>query len=60
VLVEGPSKASNGQMTGRTSQNRIVNFEGPLSSTGKILELRITLAYLHSMVGELTEFGTPL
>ncbi|MDR3567662.1 MAG: tRNA (N6-isopentenyl adenosine(37)-C2)-methylthiotransferase MiaB [Syntrophobacteraceae bacterium] len=52
VLVEGPSKASNGQVSGRTSQNRIVNFEAPLSSTGKIVAVKITHAYLHSMVGE--------
>ena len=45
VLVEGPSKASNGQMTGRTSQNRIVNFDAPLSSTGKIVRVRILSAY---------------
>ena len=55
VLVEGPSKASNGQMTGRTSQNRIVNFDGPLSSMGKILDVRITFAYSHSLKGEAVE-----
>ncbi|MGC8494656.1 MAG: tRNA (N6-isopentenyl adenosine(37)-C2)-methylthiotransferase MiaB [Syntrophobacteraceae bacterium] len=52
VLVEGPSKASHGQITGRTPQNRIVNFEGPVSATGKILSVRITAAYLHSLKGE--------
>ncbi|MDR3557201.1 MAG: tRNA (N6-isopentenyl adenosine(37)-C2)-methylthiotransferase MiaB [Syntrophobacteraceae bacterium] len=52
VLVEGPSKASNGQMTGRTSQNKIVNFDGPLSATGKILRVRISVAYSHSLKGE--------
>ncbi len=55
VLVEGPSKASNGQITGRTSQNRIVNFDGPLSSMGKILDVRITFAYSHSLKGEAVE-----
>ncbi len=34
VLVEGPSRASNGQMSGRTTQNRIVNFQAPLSIDG--------------------------
>ncbi|MGC9194314.1 MAG: tRNA (N6-isopentenyl adenosine(37)-C2)-methylthiotransferase MiaB [Syntrophobacteraceae bacterium] len=52
VLVEGPSKASNGQMSGRTSQNRIVNFEAPQSSTGKILQVEIRAAYAHSLIGE--------
>ncbi len=53
VLVEGASKASNGQMSGRTSQNRIVNFEAPQSSTGKIVEVKILEAYAHSLRGEL-------
>jgi tRNA-2-methylthio-N6-dimethylallyladenosine synthase len=52
VLVEGPSKASNGQMSGRTSQNRIVNFEAPQSSVGKILGVKILAAYAHSLKGE--------
>ena len=51
VLVEGPSRASNGQMTGRTTQNRIVNFEAPLSSTGQILGVKIAFAYSHSLKG---------
>ncbi len=57
VLVEGPSKASNGQMSGRTSQNKIVNFEAPVSSTGKILEVRIDFAYSHSLGGEAISAG---
>ena len=52
VLVEGPSRASNGQMTGRTSQNRVVNFEAPLSSTGRILSVKIAFAYSHSLRGD--------
>lgn len=53
VLVEGPSRASNGQMTGRTTQNRIVNFKAPLSSTGQILGVRIARAYSHSLKGDI-------
>jgi tRNA-2-methylthio-N6-dimethylallyladenosine synthase len=53
VLVEGPSRASNGQMTGRTTQNRTVNFEAPSSSTGKILGAKITFAYSHSLRGDI-------
>jgi tRNA-2-methylthio-N6-dimethylallyladenosine synthase len=52
VLVEGPSRASNGQMTGRTSQNRIVNFEAALSSAGQILGVKIAFAYSHSLRGD--------
>ncbi|MHC1728296.1 MAG: tRNA (N6-isopentenyl adenosine(37)-C2)-methylthiotransferase MiaB [Syntrophobacteraceae bacterium] len=52
VLVEGPSKASNGQMTGRTTQNRIVNFNAPLSAVGRIITIKITSAYSHSLGGD--------
>jgi len=52
VLVEGPSRASNGQMTGRTSQNKVVNFQAPLSSTGRILSVKIAFAYSHSLRGD--------
>jgi len=52
VLVEGPSRASNGQMTGRTTHNRIVNFEAPLSSSGQILGVKISFAYSHSLKGD--------
>ncbi len=53
VLVEGPSRTSNGQMTGRTTQNRIVNFQAPLSSVGQIVGVKIALAYSHSLGGDI-------
>jgi tRNA-2-methylthio-N6-dimethylallyladenosine synthase len=52
VLVEGPSRASNGQMSGRTTHNRIVNFDAPLPSSGQILRVKITFAYSHSLKGD--------
>ncbi|MEN6438086.1 MAG: tRNA (N6-isopentenyl adenosine(37)-C2)-methylthiotransferase MiaB [Syntrophobacter sp.] len=52
VLVEGPSKASNGQMTGRTTHNRIVNFDGISESSGHVLKIKITGAYSHSLGGD--------
>ncbi len=52
VLVEGPSRASNGQMMGRTTHNRIVNFEAPSSSSGQILGMKILFAYSHSLRGD--------
>jgi tRNA-2-methylthio-N6-dimethylallyladenosine synthase len=52
VLVEGPSRASNGQMTGRTTHNRVVNFEAPPSSFGQILGVKIAFAYSHSLKGD--------
>jgi tRNA-2-methylthio-N6-dimethylallyladenosine synthase len=53
VLVEGCSKASNGQMTGRTTQNRIVNFDAPQWTLGKIIKVKITTAYSHSLGGDI-------
>jgi tRNA-2-methylthio-N6-dimethylallyladenosine synthase len=52
VLVEGPSRNSNGQMTGRTTQNRIVNFQAPSTSRGQIIGVKIAFAYAHSLKGE--------
>ena len=53
VLVEGASKASRGQMTGRTTQNRIVNFDAPAWISGRTAEVRITTAYSHSLGGDI-------
>jgi tRNA-2-methylthio-N6-dimethylallyladenosine synthase len=55
VLVEGPSRASNGQMTGRTTQNRIVNFQASLSRAGQIVRVKITSAYSHSLRGDIVQ-----
>jgi tRNA-2-methylthio-N6-dimethylallyladenosine synthase len=54
VLVEGSSKTSNGQLTGKTSQNRIINFEGPNDLTGLIVPVKIETAF------SLYLKGTPL
>jgi tRNA-2-methylthio-N6-dimethylallyladenosine synthase len=53
ILVEGPSKASGAQMSGRTSQNRIVNFKGTQELKGRLVHARILSAFSHSLVGEL-------
>jgi len=52
VLVEGMSKQSRYDMTGRTRSNKIVNFEGDLSLAGRLVSVRITKAYHHSLRGE--------
>jgi tRNA-2-methylthio-N6-dimethylallyladenosine synthase len=52
VFVEGRSKQSLQDMTGRTRSNKIVNFEGDLSMAGKLVPVRITRAYPHSLRGE--------
>jgi tRNA-2-methylthio-N6-dimethylallyladenosine synthase len=52
ILVEGRSKRE-GQLFGRTSGNRIVNFTGDLLLIGKFVSARITKAYQNSLLGEL-------
>ncbi len=53
VLVEGRSKQSAEDVSGRTRSNKIVNVEGDLSLTGKLVAVRITKGYAHSLRGEL-------
>lgn len=52
VLVEGYSKQSERDVTGRTRTNKVVNFEGDLSLVGCLIAVRITQAYAHSLRGE--------
>ena len=52
VLVEGPSRAANGQLTGRTQQNRVVNFEGSKELIGETIYVKITSAFSHSLKGD--------
>ena len=52
VLVEGRSKQSDREVTGRTRSNKIVNFEGDSSSVGGRVSVRVIKAYPHSLRGE--------
>jgi tRNA-2-methylthio-N6-dimethylallyladenosine synthase len=52
VLVEGRSKQSTLDVTGRTRSNKIVNFEEDLSLVGKLVPVQITKGYAHSLRGE--------
>ena len=53
ILVEGRSKQSDRDVRGRTRSNKIVNVEGDLSLVGKLVPVRITKGYGHSLRGEL-------
>jgi tRNA-2-methylthio-N6-dimethylallyladenosine synthase len=53
VLVEGQSKQSTQEVTGRTRSNKIVNFKGDLNLVGKLVPVQITKAYAHSLRGEI-------
>jgi tRNA-2-methylthio-N6-dimethylallyladenosine synthase len=63
VLVEGRSKQSDLDVTGRTRSNKIVNFLGDLSLVGRLIPIRITKAFPHSLRGEMlpnAEFGVQI
>jgi tRNA-2-methylthio-N6-dimethylallyladenosine synthase len=52
VLVEGESKQGDGQMFGRTTWNRIVNFTGSTDLIGKTVPVRIVKVFRNSNLGE--------
>jgi tRNA-2-methylthio-N6-dimethylallyladenosine synthase len=52
VLVEGPSKKGSVQLTGRTRQNRPVNFVGHPSLTGSLVAVHIEKGGVHSLEGK--------
>jgi tRNA-2-methylthio-N6-dimethylallyladenosine synthase len=51
ILVEGPSKRDAQELTGRTENNRIVNFAGSATLVGRMIEVEITEAFPHSLRG---------
>lgn len=53
VLVEGTSRKGDGQLFGRSSWNRIVNFSGPEELTGTMVQVRITDSLRNSQLGEI-------
>ncbi len=59
VLVEGRSKQSDQNVTGRTRSNKIVNFEGNLDLVGKLVPVKILKAYPHSLRGEIQSSEFP-
>lgn len=59
VLVEGLSKADPGELTGRTSCNRIVNFPAATGLSGTLVDVLITQAFPNSLRGERRERSVP-
>jgi tRNA-2-methylthio-N6-dimethylallyladenosine synthase len=53
VLVEGPSKKDPSVASGRTRQNKLVHFPGPVPPAGSFADVRITGAAAHFLRGEL-------
>ncbi|MDE3207946.1 MAG: tRNA (N6-isopentenyl adenosine(37)-C2)-methylthiotransferase MiaB, partial [Pseudomonadota bacterium] len=53
VLVDGHSRKNNQELTGRTDNNRVVNFSGPDSCMYQFVDVRITEALPHSLRGKM-------
>jgi tRNA-2-methylthio-N6-dimethylallyladenosine synthase len=51
VLVEGTSRTDPGRLRGRTTHNKVVNFEG-LASAGDLVPVTITAASSQTLMGE--------
>ncbi|HEY3984499.1 tRNA (N6-isopentenyl adenosine(37)-C2)-methylthiotransferase MiaB [Cedecea sp.] len=53
ILVEGTSRKSIMQLSGRTENNRVVNFEGTPDMVGKFVDVEITEVLTNSLRAEL-------
>jgi tRNA-2-methylthio-N6-dimethylallyladenosine synthase len=57
ILVERVSRKDSKQMSGRTENNRIVNFDGAERLIGHFVDVRITRAMANSLQGEFVEIA---
>jgi len=57
ILVERISKKDSKQVSGRTENNRIVNFDGAERLIGHFVDVRITRAMANSLQGEFIEIA---
>ena len=55
VLVEGESKKDPDVLSGYTEKNKLVNFKGPKSAIGEIVEVKIVNAKTWTLDGEMVE-----
>lgn len=53
VMVEGASKAGEGQLAGRTPENKTINFKGSNSHIGGFVKVAVVEARTNSLVGEI-------
>jgi len=51
VLVEGPSRTDPSRLRGRTSHNKVVNFEGA-AAPGELIPVHVTAATSQTLMGE--------
>ncbi len=52
ILVEGASRKNAAELSGRTANNRTVNFPGALRLVGEFVDVTITAALAHTLRGE--------
>jgi tRNA-2-methylthio-N6-dimethylallyladenosine synthase len=57
VLVEGESARHPGQLCGRTTGNEMVNFAGPPSLVGQLVDVKIVAVRSHTLVAEHAQSG---
>ena len=55
VLVDRPSRKDPNEISGRTENNRVVNFVGSADLIGRFVDVRITMANPNSLRGELLD-----
>jgi tRNA-2-methylthio-N6-dimethylallyladenosine synthase len=55
VLVIGNAKKDHSELSGRTENNRVVNFAGPSSFIGKFVDVNISKILPNSLRGELLD-----
>jgi tRNA-2-methylthio-N6-dimethylallyladenosine synthase len=52
ILVEGPSRRNPEELSGRTGNNRVVNFRGAPRLVGRFVDVTITAALAHTLRGD--------
>lgn len=59
VLVDRPARKDPREISGRTENNRVVNFAGDAALIGKFVDVRITEALPNSLRGEFLDVAEP-
>ncbi|MGA8262269.1 MAG: tRNA (N6-isopentenyl adenosine(37)-C2)-methylthiotransferase MiaB [Arenicellales bacterium] len=60
VLVDRPARKNPAQLSGRTENNRVVNFDGPRGLIGRFADVVITEALPNSLRGRLRSVERPV
>ncbi|OOZ18860.1 tRNA (N6-isopentenyl adenosine(37)-C2)-methylthiotransferase MiaB [Solemya velum gill symbiont] len=55
VLVDRPARKDPDEISGRTENNRVVNFKGSQELIGQFVDVRITEAFPNSLRGEMAD-----